>query len=41
VLTSVPGGAFEVALTVPQGAQRLGIQALDATGKVLATVAVA
>jgi hypothetical protein len=41
VLTSVPGGAFEVALSVPQGAQRLGIQALDATGKLLATVAVA
>jgi hypothetical protein len=41
VLTSITGGAFEVALTVPPGSDQLRVQALDAAGGVLATVAAA
>ena len=41
VLTTVTGGKFEATLSVPTGASQLRVQALDKSGKVLATVSVA
>jgi hypothetical protein len=40
VLATTAGGVFEIVLTVPAGARRLRVQALDTAGKALATVSV-